>query len=246
MDRSFLSQKDVVAASRHFVCLRLLTYESKEEAKILEWIFVGRMGTLENTVFTVLSSDGKTKLTRSGRSPHQVFGDPPTMAEALQTLAKEHPGKEAIAALPKMADARRALNTAACDNLPLVLVLGENADDVKKLEAKLAPASWKKDFIGKFIYGSSTDPAEVKSIQGLEGKSGIFVVQPGTYGTDGTVLLKVEDVEKDLARALPMHKPEKKDTRSHVESGQRAGVHWKTEIPVTDPNVPPPPPPRRK
>lgn len=239
MDRSFLNRKDVVAASRDFVCIRLLTYESKDEAKILEWIYVGREGTLENTVFAVLSSDGKKKLTRSGRGPHRVFGDPPVMAEALQTLARENPGKEPIRALPKMADVRRALNTAACDGLPLVVLLGTK-DEVRKLEEKVAPLAWNDELVGRFIYATSTDASELKSIKGVEGRSGIFVIQPGTFGIDGTVLLKAEDPSKDLARALARHKPEKKDDRGHVEEGRRIGIHWETAIPVTDPHGPPP------
>ena len=50
MDRSYLSDKDVVEASRDFVCIRLATYENAEEAKILKSIFTGRSGALENTV----------------------------------------------------------------------------------------------------------------------------------------------------------------------------------------------------
>ena len=36
MDRSYLSQQDVIAASRPFICVRLTTYESKEEGAFLK------------------------------------------------------------------------------------------------------------------------------------------------------------------------------------------------------------------
>ena len=40
MDKSFLSQSEVIAASRKFVCIRLATYENAEEAKFLKSISV--------------------------------------------------------------------------------------------------------------------------------------------------------------------------------------------------------------
>ena len=73
MDRSFLSDKGIIRASRKFVCARLATYESKEEAEYLSRIFRGRSGQLENTVFCIMSPDGKDKLVRSGRSPGWSF-----------------------------------------------------------------------------------------------------------------------------------------------------------------------------
>ena len=53
MDRSFLSDAAVIASSRKFVCIRLATYESESEAKILKSIFLGRSGDLENTSMPV-------------------------------------------------------------------------------------------------------------------------------------------------------------------------------------------------
>lgn len=62
MDRSFLSRPEVVRASRQFVCIRLATYESFEEAQMLRGIFLGGSGQVENTTFALLSPDGKTPL----------------------------------------------------------------------------------------------------------------------------------------------------------------------------------------
>ena len=73
MDRSFLTDKDVVAASRKFVCIRLATYEDAAENEVLKGIFAMR-GTLQNTVFGILTPDGKTHIVRSGRSPAWAFG----------------------------------------------------------------------------------------------------------------------------------------------------------------------------
>ena len=63
----------MIAASRKFVCVRLATYESKEEADLLTDIFVGRSGELENTTFVILAPDGKKRLTRAGRGPMFAF-----------------------------------------------------------------------------------------------------------------------------------------------------------------------------
>ena len=47
MDRSYLSDREIVQAAREFVCVRLATYEDKAEGKFLESIFRGRSGELE-------------------------------------------------------------------------------------------------------------------------------------------------------------------------------------------------------
>ena len=86
MDRSFLRQPAVVAASRSFVCARLATYESEAERKILASIYVGRNGEVQNTTFTILSPDGKRVLVRAGRSPGSAFGDGEDGAESADKL----------------------------------------------------------------------------------------------------------------------------------------------------------------
>ena len=80
----------MVKASRDFVCIRPTTYESAEEAKVLESFFSGRSGQLENTVFVMLAPDGKTKLTRSGRSPQHIFGDAERLAEFMDDFARRN------------------------------------------------------------------------------------------------------------------------------------------------------------
>src|SRR5438132_10035446 len=104
MDRSFLSQAPVIEASRHFVCVRLTTYENKEEGDFLKSFKVTRSGELENTVFTILSPDGKRQLARAARAARQTFGDAARMAETMNRLAGEHEQKAAVgqpAELPK-------------------------------------------------------------------------------------------------------------------------------------------------
>src|SRR6266516_6611835 len=121
MDRSFLLQKEVIEASRDFVCIRLATYEDKEEAEYLVQVFRGRLGTLENTVFAILSPDAKQYLARPGRGPNFAFADSKDMATKMRQMSAKYTATETARALPAMKDFRVALNVAACDNMPLAV-----------------------------------------------------------------------------------------------------------------------------
>ena len=44
MDRSFLSDPDVVAPSRGFICVRLVTYEDVQEMEFMQSIYVVSFG----------------------------------------------------------------------------------------------------------------------------------------------------------------------------------------------------------
>ena len=50
MDRSFLADKDVIAASRKFVCIRLATFENAEENEVLKGFL--RVGGISRTLFS--------------------------------------------------------------------------------------------------------------------------------------------------------------------------------------------------
>src|SRR5262245_43044798 len=126
MDRDYLSSPRVVAASKAYVCARLLTYESADEAKVLTSFFVGRSGQLENTTFALVAPDGRTPLTRAGRSPEQALPrgaghDDDALADLLAKEAARYPAKRSSAIepplLPSLVDARRGLDVAACDLL---------------------------------------------------------------------------------------------------------------------------------
>src|SRR5438034_5706728 len=98
MDRDYLSSPRVVAASKGLVCARLLTSESADEAKVLTSFFVGRSGQLENTTFVLVAPDGKTPLSRAGRSPDHVLGrggahDDDALAGLLKEQAARFPRK---------------------------------------------------------------------------------------------------------------------------------------------------------
>src|SRR5688572_17584766 len=120
MDRSFLFEPAVVAKSRDFVCIRLATYESASEAKVLTSVFTARSGVLENTVFAMLAPDGTTPLVRSGRMWREAFGTPEEGIRRMGEFAAKYSGTAPVGGeVPWLVDLRRAMNVAACEIQPL-------------------------------------------------------------------------------------------------------------------------------
>lgn len=257
MDRDYLSSPRVVAASKDFVCARLLTYENAEEAKVLTSFFVGRSGDLENTTAIFVAADGKTPLTRGGRSPGHLLGGPfgasaDALAERMAELAKEHPAKAEAAResplLPYLVDVRRGLDTAACDLLPLVIVIAKDEAARTALEAPLRPLAWADARRGRLLWAPAAAPADLKAVEGLAADARLVVVQPDAFGLKGKVLAQTSDaspkaLEKALDDGLAKHQATAKDAREHMAAGRRAGIDWKTEIPDTDPGPAGAPPP---
>jgi hypothetical protein len=245
MDRSFLSDQGIVAKSRDFVCIRLATYESASEAKILSSLFQSRSGLLENTVFAVLAPDGTTKLAPAGRSPREAFGTPDEGVRKMGDFLAKYPGKAPVGGdLPCLVDLRRGMNVAACELQPLIGVVARTEEARTRIEQALLPLAWSKEFAGKFDYVRAKSPAEAAEyVDGrLEG-DGIFVVQPDAFGTKGRLLAFVpgsdrEAMSKGMAKGFAAFAPEAKDSRRHIDDGVRKGLNWKTEIPVTDPMSP--------
>lgn len=251
MDRTYLSSPQVVAASKGLVCARLLTYESAEEAKVLASFFVGRSGLLENTTFVVVAPDGVTPLTRAGRSPDQVLRalgdlDDAALAALLTAQAERYPAKPAAVResplLPYLVDVRRALDTAACDMLPLVVVIGKDAEGRAALEQALRPLAWAEARAGRLLYAAASSIDELRGIEGIAPQGRLVVVQPDAFGLTGKVLAQsvetsAEALTKALDEGLARHQATTKDAGAHLTQGHREGVEWKTEIPVTDPGA---------
>ena len=240
MDRSFLSRSQVIAASRAFICVRLATYEDPLEAKLLKGIARTGSGELENTVFCLLDPDGKTKLVRGARGIHQVYANARAMADGLDRVAAKYTPKSSPAALPVVANARLAIDIAAADNQPLVAIVGTDKTARNLLASQVARLAWSDEFVGRFVYAKA-QPGELKSVGGLQIRSGIAVIAPDKFGLKGTVLKQIEAsapaarIATTLRQALAAFKPESKSFQSQVRDGHRAGIFWQTQIPVTDP-----------
>jgi hypothetical protein len=243
MDRSFLSQPDVIAASRSFVCIRLATYEDKDERDFLKAFHVTRSGELENTVFTILSPDGKRQLARASRGAGQTFGDADRMARTMKRIAGDYRAAKANrppSELPRVANVRLAIDIAACDNQPLVLVFAQDAKTRKQMEERLAALAWSDAFLGQFVYASAATAQELSAIDGAKAEAGILVVESDKFGLKGKLLVQSAGVTPaELARCLregaKLYQRKEKTFGGHVREGHRQGVFWETAIPVTDP-----------
>jgi hypothetical protein len=242
MDRSFLFQPQVIAASRNFVCVRLATYEDESEAVFLKAFTSTKSGELENSVFGILAPDGQQKLIRSGRGPKQAFAGPAEMAETMKKIAAKYPGNRAEGpmALPLVANVKLGVNVAAADNQLLVIVVGKVAAARKPLEDKLAALVWDDEFVGRFVFASGTT-ADLAMLEGKKLDAGLLIVEPEQFGRRAKVVLGVTAdaspvrIATELRNAVAQFKPTEKTFMNHVRFGQSQGVFWEPRIPVTDP-----------
>ncbi len=242
MDKSFLSNPEVIAQSRNFVCIRLLSYEDKEEAEFLKSFNVGRSGDAENTVFCILSSDGKNRLVRPARGTGQVYSSAKAMAESMGKIALQNPINSAATtklAIPYVANLRLALNVASCDKLPLVVVFKTTKNPTNDLEEKISKVAWSPEFIGKFIYVSISNKKDLELLQGAEDESKVLVVQPDNFGLKGEVLFQTSEVSELKLGAVFSEGILKGQWPAltfwnHVQQGHQKGVFWETKLPVTD------------
>ncbi|HEV3262364.1 MAG TPA: thioredoxin family protein [Gemmataceae bacterium] len=245
MDRSFLSRSNVIAASRPFVCVRLTTYENPAEAVLLKSFQVTRSGEVENTVFTILSPDGRRQLARASRSASQTFGDAARMADTMNRIAREYgakpPARGSLPELPTVPNLRLAVNVAACDNQPLVVLVAPSEESRRSLEERLIPLAWSDPFLGRFVFVVVTETKELAGIEGVKATPGVLVVQPDRFGLKGKVLKQVgekasqDELRKGLQEVASLYRNEEKTFGSHVREGQKQGIFWETVTPVTDP-----------
>lgn len=238
MDRSFLSQPEVIAAAEQFICIRLPTYEDKDEADVLRSIFVGGSREVENSTFAILAPDGKRQLVQGTRGARHRFADARQMADVMQRIVEQFEVKASTPTLPRVANVRLAINIAACDNQPLVLLCARDADRLQQLEDRVRPLAWNGNFRGRFVYVATTSFDDGAMIDGLSRSEGLTVIQTDRYGLKGTVLTKVHsdgDLAKTLQAGIDQYQRLEKTFPNHVREGHQSGIYWETVIPVSDP-----------
>jgi hypothetical protein len=244
MDRSYLSQPEVIAASRDFVCVRLMTYEDPFENAFLKAFDITRSGEVENTTFTILAPDGKKPLVRATRSAKGAFRDAPQMAESMARIARQYPGKPATADLPPLptvATVRLAVDVAAADNQPLVIVVAEDEAVRRQLTDRLRPLAWGERYRGRFTYAAAAGAKDLAVVDGSKPVAGILVVEPSKFGLSATILTHVvatasaDELAGGLADGLAKFHRTAAEHGSHVRSGKQQGAFWDTALPVTDP-----------
>ena len=136
MDQSYWSQPLVVNATRDFVCIRLATYEDAKETEYLKKIFTGRSGQLENTVFALLDSDGRKRLSKSGRSPDFAFWGRRDFAAKMIEIAEQRnleSKRYTDSHLPVIKNVDLGLNVASCDGIQMIVVAAKDKKAVEKL-----------------------------------------------------------------------------------------------------------------
>ncbi len=234
---SYMSQPEVIAASRNFVCVRLMTYESAAEAEVLKSMW--RQGApLENTLFAILDSSGRP-LTRGVRSPGFFYSDARALAGALNDVASHYSGRTNPKGLPVIATVRLGLNVAACDKRPLTIVLADSEQDRRALEANLAPMAWSTQLVGKVCYASG-GRNDLRGISGSNLARGYLFVAPNEFGTTGAIIAQLQpnasaaELKNALQFAVDSYRPSYTDHHDHVRMGRQQGIHWDTAIPITD------------
>lgn len=241
MDGSILSEAKLLEASRDFVCARLVTYESDEEGEFLSTIGGSRKLEVANTTFVFLAPNGKSKLTGSGRSPRQTFSGTKeeTLAgllKAMKKISTQFPGNGAtkdLRPVPYAVDVRRALNVAACDTQPLIIVSVQDDAKRKSIEETLAKLAWSEEFRGRFAFAKADSGADLESIANTPKHDSVMVVQPGTYGLKGDLIAASRSLDeaglaKTMTRGLAVFNKQPM-SRQQIRAGKRDGITWEAE-----------------
>jgi len=220
----------------------MMTYESASEASLLKTLWRPD-APLENTIFAILDPYGRS-IVRGGRSPQMVYRDADDMASNMNEIARYYGsgGRSSVPKeLPTVDTVRLAVDVAACDKRPLVIVVGQTEEERKHLAAQLAPAAWSDKLIGKLVYTTGS-PDDLSMIKNSNRNSGYIFVAPGLFGNDGTAMMQlgtnasVSDLAIASSRAIGMFHPQELSHHEHVRAGRQSGIEWKTAIPVTDPH----------
>ena len=253
IDNGWLLKDEVVAASRDFVCIRLTSYESAEEAA-----FVSKLqGNPVNTVFAILTPDALPALAMKGlgRGPGELFADTADMVKQMGEVAAKYAVGVAATkadgqpALPITLDARLGLAVASADLQPLALVIAPDEKTRAALEAKLAVLAWSNDLRGRFTYASADSLGGLKlnghgesksdTLKSGAFKSGVLLIEPDVFGVEGKIVSAIDanDVDKMLSDA--MHAASAKHVRAAKSREQLKrlalanGIFFETGIPVS-------------
>ncbi|MGD8816667.1 MAG: hypothetical protein PVJ51_05735, partial [Acidobacteriota bacterium] len=161
-----------------FVCVRLDGRESEENRLLkLEYGPVV-MGNVQNRI---VSPDGENL----ARFPTDF--DTAKLVDYLERWAALYPGAPDAPAppVPYFATLHQALNVAACDARVLVVVLGDDVDELEDLVLTLA---WDPEFSGRFHFVRClADDVTLPEITGIPAQrsDGIYLVHPDPFGMKG-------------------------------------------------------------
>lgn len=239
--------------------MRPNTYEDAEEAEFMQTLFGGRSDGLENTTFCLLDADGKTRLSRGGRSAVMVFGGLDGMVSVLENVIEKHPPLEKPASgqrlFPLQESLALGLNVAQCDGLPLAVLVGGSEAERTKAKAQLAGLAFGSSWIGQLHYAQVTGEEDLAllSRNGAELEAPkvpeLWLVRAEDFARKGEVVERwsvpasrnpavlrtfADGVDQAWSAACP---EVFEDDRKYIRAGERAGAQWESELPVTDPDA---------
>ena len=122
------------------------------------------------------------------------------MAEGMKKIAADYKVADGTVfsdpTLPYIAKLDLAINVSAADQLPLVVVLGNDPAKKQQLEAKLLPLAWSNTFAGQFDYVAADGADDFKPLIGIEGDleelNALLIIEPGKFGLTGEVLAQLD------------------------------------------------------
>lgn len=228
------SDPDVIKASRKFICVRIESYESEENQKIVRSHLGGRF---ENTAFCVIAPDGQKRLTRSGRGPlhiSQNFDDIAVIADRYKSR-----GDMLNSRIPDFNSFALALNVSSADQKILLLIAG-NEDEITAAGKRIRSVAWDENVVGRFNYDFESDSDSwVAPISSKSKRSGFYIVRPGEFGLEGEIVksLPLNTSKETLLQEMTVanrdyaKRTKKKVYSSHVVEGRKQGKRIEMAMP---------------
>ena len=228
------SDPDVIKASRKFICVRIDSYESEENQKIVRSHLGGRF---ENTAFCVIAPDGKERLTRSGRGPQHISRD----FDDIAAIADRYKSRGDIldSHIPDFNSFALALNVSSADQKILLLIAGDE-DEIVAAGKRIRSVVWNKNVMGRFNYDFESDSSSWTGPLSSKSKgSGFHLIRPGEFGLEGKIVmsLSLNASNSNLLKAMVVanrdyaKSTKKKIYSSHVVEGRRQGKRIEMAVP---------------
>ena len=196
---------------------------------------------MRNTTFALLNPSGEKALAKTGRSPQMVYGDIDSFTVDLAAQANKFQPAVGLKALPLIPNLRLGLNIAACDGLPLVVIIHNESSKGKKSFSSLVKLSQTDSLSGQAHYVLLEDTKEIENLKGYKSDNLFYVLKPDSFGVTGRVVVSFLDKESlslvALGAAFDAARIPKKtldDSRQHVRQGRRKGIAWESQEPRAD------------
>ena len=204
----------------------------------------GGGGELRNTTFALLDPSGEKALARTGRSPQMVYKNIDSFAVNLASLANKFESEVGIKSLPLMPSLRLGLNIAACDGIPLVVIINNESRKWKKLFSSLVSLSQTDSLSGQAHYVFLNDTKELENLKDYKPDDFVYILKPDSFGITGKVVATFRNKEDLSLVALgaaydTARIPQKtlSDSRQHVRQGRLRDITWESLMPRADGNA---------